>query len=125
MRDDGYSGWTRSATYRILRGVFSLAVRRGILTRNPVDGLTDAERPKQKNAKAIERLDSATLRKLIDAAPTERWKAGLALAGLAGLRLGEVRGLKWGDIDLKATRSLSAAPCFPTGARSRRRQTRA
>ena len=84
MRDDGYSGWTRSATYGVLRGVFSLAVRRGIVTRSPVGGLTDAERPKQKNSKAIERLDSTTLRRLIDAAPTERWKAGLALANLQG-----------------------------------------
>lgn len=48
MREDGYSGWTCSATYRILGGVFSLAVRRGILTRNPVDGLTPSERPKQR-----------------------------------------------------------------------------
>ena len=105
----GYSGWTCSATYRIPRGVFSLAVRRGILTRNPADGLTPAERPKQKNAKAIERLDSATLRKLIAAASTERWKAAFALAGLGGLRLGEVRGLQWGDVDLQAN-TISRQP---------------
>ena len=76
MRDDGYSGWTCSATYRILRAVFAHAERRGILTKNPTKGLTDGERPKQRNAKAIERLDSATLRKLIAAAPTERWRRG-------------------------------------------------
>ena len=87
MRDDGYSGWTCSATYRILRAVFAHAERRGILTKNPTKGLTDGERPKQRNAKAIERLDSATLRKLIAAAPTERWRAGFALAGVGGLRL--------------------------------------
>ena len=115
MRGDGYSGWTCSATYGILRGVFSLAVRRGIVTRSPVDGLTDAERPKQKNSKAIERLDSTTLRKLIDAAPTERWKAGVALAGLAGLRLGEVRGLKWGDIDLEANTIAVTRSLLPDG----------
>ena len=54
MRDDGYSGWTCSATYRVLSGVFSLAVRRGILTRNPVDGLTPSERPKQRNQRRRE-----------------------------------------------------------------------
>ena len=47
-------------------------------------------------------IDCTFCRKLIHAAPGERWKAGLALAGLAGLRLGEVRGLRWGDIDLQA-----------------------
>ena len=85
MRDDGFSGWTCSATYRVMRGVFSLAVRRGILTRDPTDGLTPGERPKQRNARNVERLDSVTIRKLIDAGSTERWKAAFALAGLGGL----------------------------------------
>ena len=81
MRNDGLSEWTCAAVYRIAKGVFALAERRGILTKNPADGLTSAERPKQKNAKEIERLDSATLRKLIAAAPTERWKAGARARG--------------------------------------------
>ncbi len=42
MRDDGLSELTCSAVYRVAKGVFSLAVRRGILMRNPVDGLTPA-----------------------------------------------------------------------------------
>ena len=109
MRNDGLSEWTCTAVYRIAKGVFEVAERRGILTKNPAAGLTDAERPMQKNAKAIERLDSATLRKLIAAAPTERWKAGLALAGLGGLRLGEVRGLKWGDVDFQANGEIAVS----------------
>ena len=75
MRDDGLSEWTCSAVYRIAKGVFSLAVRRGILTGNPVDGLTLAERPKQRNTRNVERLDSAPIRKMIAAAPTGRWRA--------------------------------------------------
>jgi integrase len=108
MRDDGLSELTRSAVYRIAKGVFSLALRRGILTRNPVDGLMPAERPRQRNRRNVERLDSATIRKLIDAASTDRWKAAVALAGLGGLRLGEVRGLQWGDIDLQ-TNTISVS----------------
>jgi integrase len=95
--------------------VFGLAVRRGIVTRNPVDGLTPAERPKQRNARNVERLDSATIRKLVAAASTERWKAAFALAGLGGLRLGEVRGLQWGDIDLEANTITVSRSLLPNG----------
>lgn len=97
------------------KGVLALAERRGILTKNPAAGLTDAERPKQKNAKAIERLDSATLRRLIAATPTERWKAGLALAGLGGLRIGEVRGLTWADVDLAGETITVERSLLPDG----------
>ena len=122
MRDDGLSGWTASAVFRIVKGVFGLAQRRGIVTSNPCDGLTSAERPKQKNATKIERLDSATTSKLIAAASTERWKAAFALAGLGGLRLGEVRGLRWSDIDLSGEHDQrSALPAPRRQSRSRRR----
>ena len=69
----------------------------------------------QKNKAKIERLDSATMSKLIAAASTERWKAGLALAGLGGLRLGEVRGLQWGDIDLAGNTISVRRSLLPDG----------
>jgi integrase len=115
MRDDGLSGWTGSAVFRIVKGVFALAQRRGIVTSNPCDGLTSAERPKQRNKEKIERLDSPTTSKLIAAASTERWKAGLGLAGLGALRLGEVRGLQWGDIDLAANTISVRRSLLPDG----------
>ena len=36
------------------------------------------------------------------AAGSERWRVAAALAGWAGLRLGEIRGLKWSDVNLEA-----------------------
>ncbi len=33
---------------------------------------------------------------------TKRWRAAIGLAGYAGLRLGELRGLRWQDVDLTA-----------------------
>ncbi len=53
--------------------------------------------------------------KLIAAASTERWKAGLALASLGGLRLGEVRGLQWGDIDLAGNTISVRRSLLPDG----------
>ena len=45
LRMDGLSEWTRTGVYRIARGLFAHALRRGLVTRNPVDGLGRAERP--------------------------------------------------------------------------------
>ena len=39
---------------------------------------------------------------LIAAGRSERFRAALALGAWGGLRLGEVRGLRWGDVDLDA-----------------------
>jgi integrase len=99
---DRYSPWTCVAVYRILKGSFALGVRRGVATRSPLDGLAPSEVPKQRNARDIDVLDDARIAQLVNAGASERWRAALALAGYAGLRLGEVRGLRWQDIDLDA-----------------------
>jgi integrase len=94
-----YSPWTQVAVCRIVAGTFALAVRRGTITRNPMDGLTPSERPKQRNAKTISVLDAKAMEKLVAAGSSERWKAAIGLAGYAGLRLGEIRALTWADVD--------------------------
>ena len=114
MRDN-YSPWTCVAVHRIIRGAFALAVRRGIVTRSPVDGLAPSERPKQKNAKRISVLDADTMRRLIEAGASERWRAAFGLAGYAGLRLGEVRALRWSDIDLEAGTLTVTRSMLPDG----------
>lgn len=47
-------------------------------------------------------LEPATLAKLVAAGSTKRWRAAIGLACYAGLRLGELRGLRWEDVDLEA-----------------------
>ena len=115
MRDDGLSGWTASAVFRIVKGVFGLAQRRGIVTSNPCDGLTSAERPKQKNER---RSSASTVRPRASSSPPRARSAGrpdFALAGLGGLRLGEVRGLQWGDIDLAGNTISVQRSLLPDG----------
>lgn len=46
------SPWTCVAVYRILRGSFALALRRGIITRSPIDGLAPSKLPKQREREA-------------------------------------------------------------------------
>jgi integrase len=100
MRVIGYSEWRRVHVLRIARGTFAHAVRRGILTRSPADGLAPSEMPKQRNERPVEVLGADGLAELVMAASSERWRAALGLAGFAGLRLGEVRALVWRDVDL-------------------------
>ncbi len=112
---DRYSPWTCVAVYRIMAGTFSLALRRGIVTRSPVDGLAPSERPKQRNAKRIAVLDAETISKLVAAGSSERWRATIALAAFAGLRLGEIRALRWEDVDREAGTVTVRRSLLPDG----------
>ena len=102
LRTRGLSDWTRHQVLRVLRGTFAHGVRRGILSRSPADGLAPSERPPQRNAREVEVLTGDALARLVEAATSERWRAVLGLASFAGLRLGEVRALRWRDVDLAA-----------------------
>ena len=79
------SPWTVVAVLRILRGTFSLAVRRGTLIRSPVDGLAPQEIPKQRNARPIEVLDAEAAARLVHAGTSERWRAHLPASQACGL----------------------------------------
>lgn len=110
-----FSPWTCVAVHRIIRGSFALAVRRGILTRSPADGLAPSEVPKQKNARTVEVLDAQTAAALVTAARSERWQAALGLAAFAGLRLGEIRALTWADVILEAGTVNVSRSMLPDG----------
>ena len=66
MRDD-YSPWTQTAVYRIAVAVFSFAEKRGVIVKSPVNGLTDAKKPTQRNKTKIYVLDDAEIERLIAA----------------------------------------------------------
>jgi integrase len=114
MRDT-YSAWTCVAVYRIMAGTFALAARRGFITSTPIDGLAPSERPKQRNKKRIAVLDAETMAKLVASGSSERWKAAIALAGYAGLRLGEIRAMTWADIDFDANAINVRRALLPDG----------
>jgi integrase len=115
MRDEGYAPRTCVHVHKVLRGVFGLAHRRGIVTRNPLDGLAPQERPKQVNAKEIAVLDWPTTGKLVAAAGSARYRAAFSLAGQAGLRAGEIRAVRWSDIDFSANAIHVSRSALPDG----------
>lgn len=112
-----YAPHSCAQTHRLMAGTFAHALRRGIVARNPMDGLAPSERPSRRNKRRVARLDAATLGRLVEAAGSERWRAALGLAAYAGLRLGELRALTWGDIDLQAGTVSVRASLLPDGAR--------
>ena len=109
------SPWTCVAVFRILAGTFALALRRGIITRSPIDGLAPSERPKQRNKRRIAVLEPSAIAELVAAGSTKRWRAALGLAGYAGLRLGELRALTWADVDLAANTIAVRRSLLPDG----------
>lgn len=106
---DDVAAWTRQMQQRhsgsyaklalsVLNQSLKLAVRNGWLASNPVTKLETGERPRSK-AKPVLILDTQTVRKLIEHAPSPTWARFIGLLAYSGLRISEARGLRWKNID--------------------------
>ena len=84
-----------TAVYTLLHAAFRRAVRSGHIRQSPVEAV-DKPDHEGKQGRAIEGADWQLL------APTISGDVAFALACFAGLRRGEVLGLRRGDIDLEA-----------------------
>lgn len=96
----GLSGNTIRVIHAILHRALAQAVRWGLLPRNPADAV---DRPR------VTRREMATLtpdqaRAFLEAAREDRLNALYVLALSTGMRLGELLGLTWPDVDLEAAR---------------------
>ncbi len=91
-------GLTRSVsmTRSLLRKAFQDALNLGLVAANPVDRVSQPKTTK----KQVEAFTLEEVLTLIQAAP-ERWRPLLTFAAFSGLRISEVLGLKWEDVDLK------------------------
>jgi integrase len=97
MQKQGYAAWSIRATLTPLSRLLGHAARRGLIPQNPVRRLEVGERPRvQRRDKRI--LTTDEMRRLLDEA--RRYRPLIATALFAGLRLGELLGLVWADIDL-------------------------
>ncbi len=82
--------------HRILHTAFKHAVRWQLLIRNPADAVEGPHVVKQE----MKVLDSAQLDRLLTAAEGRTCYAAILLAVSTGMRLGEICGLKWEDVDM-------------------------
>lgn len=92
----------------VLKAVLGTAVGYGLLAENPVDKVA---RPRAERTE-MRFLTPPELHQLIQATEPS-WRLLIALAGLCGLRVGEIKALQWSDIDtdamtLSITKSMRA-----------------
>jgi len=94
----GVSPRMRQFIHAVLHRAMEQAVKWQLVPRNPCAAV---ERPRAPR-KEFRVLDAAEARKLMDAAKGDRLEALLVLALTTGMRQGELLGLHWEDVDLKA-----------------------
>lgn len=98
MRDEGLAATTIHSYIAILETAMQRAVEHRLINENPVCGIgLKAEHPK--NFCIIDRED---IPQFLDAVHGMQYENELKIMLFTGLRVGEVRGLRWSDVDLDA-----------------------
>lgn len=93
--EGGTSPRTVLLIHAVLRRALNQAVRMGMIGRNPAMAVT---RPKFQR-KEMKVLSDSQVRTLLSVTEGDRFEAVFWLAVTTGLRLGELVGLKWADLD--------------------------
>ncbi len=100
-RKDGRGGLSAQSVvhfHRVLHKALAQAVKWQLLARNPVDAV-EPPRAERKEMRALDEDETARLLSLLTG---NRLHTPVLLAVTTGLRRGEILGLRWTDIDLKA-----------------------
>lgn len=100
QRAAGYAPWSVKGRWTALRLIFGHATRTGIIDANPADSLERRERPSAGEARQRFLAEDEMARLLNAASP--RWRPLVAVGLFGGLRLAEVCGLVWQEIDFDA-----------------------
>jgi len=98
----GMSGSTQGSVLTLLSSIMRYAIEQGLIHANPVAALPKRDRPKvREGGRGPKRiLTSDELRQLL--ASAGRFRVLFTVAAFAGLRLSEVLGLVWDDVDFEA-----------------------
>ena len=99
-RASGLAPWTIRGIVTPLRRVFALALRRGYLAENPILRLHPDELPRGRSQSEPRTLTTEEVRRLLKACP-RRYRPLLAIAVFTGMRIQEILGLAWEDIDFR------------------------
>ena len=96
--DSGLAPRTVLHIHRVFSKALKQAAADGLIPRNPADPVM----PPQPRREEIRPLNCEQVRALFEAANGDRLEALYIVAVTAGLRRGELQGLKWDDLDLEA-----------------------
>jgi integrase len=100
MRRDGLAPNTLKNYQTFIQTYWSFAKSRGVIKDSPLDELTKAERPKGRAVKQPRTLTNEDSANLLIHAPSGQWRVCFALAAGTTGRRGEVRSVRWKDLDL-------------------------
>ena len=100
LEADGLSPWTIKRILGALSCVFTFALRRGYVATHPFHRLERDERPHP--LRCDQRVLTRTELARLFAACPRRYRPLLLTGAYTGMRLSEVLGLSWGDIDFPA-----------------------
>jgi integrase len=89
---------TANKELRTVKAAFTRAVRRGYLRENPGRYVKPVRVPE----KSLRVLSIDEVGDLLEACPSDRWRAFIALAVTTGLRRGELLALRWQDVDVSS-----------------------
>lgn len=98
LKDKGLSQVTISNYHRIFKTAINAAIEAKLINTNPADEISVA-RGKVKGFHIVEKSQFGAF---ISAAKETKYENELAFMLYTGLRIGELRGLRWSDIDFKA-----------------------
>lgn len=101
MLNDGYSTSTVKKTFNLLHAAYKDAVARRAIPYNPL-GAVKAPKTKQQEPNALDREGMQRLVSYLDIAAETPTTLAIRLALVTGMREGEICGLRWRDVDLKA-----------------------
>lgn len=100
LADGGLSPRSVVNTHAVLRRALNQAVKLGSIVRNPCDAV-DSPRAPRPEMKTLTREQADAF---LDFTRDDRYHALYALALTSGMRLGELLGLKWEDVDFEGAR---------------------